>query len=486
MTLIFILTLTSTTSISNARTWSIQTIDSGGSSSLALDSNDYPYISYDSSDATLKLAKWNGSTWNMQTVDSIGPLLSSATCLVLDSKGNPCISYYDKINADLKFANWNNSTWNIQTVDSTGKVGSWGTSLILDSNDNPYISYYDETNGDLKLARMNSSTWNMQTVDSTGNVGRGSSIALDSKNYPYISYYDFTNNNLKLAKWNGSVWNKQIVDAPTQLYSDGTDTSLTLDSSGYPCIGYVASGLKFARWNGSTWNIQIVDSTRYSDGICAVFPSLALDSNDNPWISYYGIASILVGQYWDYNLNLARWNGSVWIIETVDPAHFGYDITGQWYSSLVLDSKGNPCISYYTQLVLRFAKGMGSSPTGSIVINGGNTSTNSTLVTLSLTCVAYGSNISRVRYSNDGVWDAEEWEAPSDSKAWFLTTNDGMKTVYYQIQDSEGLLSSTYLDTIILNTQIIPEFSSTLILPLFITLTLLTSTIYFKKHKRAR
>lgn len=31
---------------------------------------------------------------------------------------------------------------------------------------------------------------------------------------------------------------------------------------------------------------------------------------------------------------------------------------------------------------------------------------------------------------------------------------------------------------------VIPEFSSTLILPLFITLTLLTSIIYFKKHKR--
>jgi hypothetical protein len=89
---------------------------------------------------------------------------------------------------------------------------------------------------------------------------------------------------------------------------------------------------------------------------------------------------------------------------------------------------------------------------GSITINGGVTYANSTDVTLTLTYSDAGSGISQVRYSNDGVWDAEVWESASASKAWALTSGDGNKTVYYQVKDNAGLLSLTYSDTITLNT----------------------------------
>jgi hypothetical protein len=93
-----------------------------------------------------------------------------------------------------------------------------------------------------------------------------------------------------------------------------------------------------------------------------------------------------------------------------------------------------------------------TAPTGSISINGGATYTASTSVTLSLTYSDVGSGVSQVRYSNDRVWDTEAWEAPATSKAWTLTSGDGTKTVYYQVKDSEGMLSSTYSDTIKLDT----------------------------------
>ena len=38
------------------------------------------------------------------------------------------------------------------------------------------------------------------------------------------------------------------------------------------------------------------------------------------------------------------------------------------------------------------------------------------------------------------------------SRAWSLTAGDGLKTIYYQIRDNAGLLSSTYSDSIILDT----------------------------------
>jgi parallel beta-helix repeat protein len=88
-----------------------------------------------------------------------------------------------------------------------------------------------------------------------------------------------------------------------------------------------------------------------------------------------------------------------------------------------------------------------AAPTGSIVINNGAGSTTSTSVTLTLTSTDATSGVYQVRYSNDGsTWSS--WESPSVTKAWTLTSGDGTKTVYYQIRDNVGLLSSTYSDTI--------------------------------------
>jgi hypothetical protein len=69
--------------------------------------------------------------------------------------------------------------------------------------------------------------------------------------------------------------------------------------------------------------------------------------------------------------------------------------------------------------------------------------------------------------SNDGTWDIEPWEDLSTTKGWTLTAGDGMKTVYLQIKDEAGLLSSTYSDTIVLDRNAIPEFPSAAVLVLF-------------------
>jgi hypothetical protein len=90
-------------------------------------------------------------------------------------------------------------------------------------------------------------------------------------------------------------------------------------------------------------------------------------------------------------------------------------------------------------------------PSGSILINQGSQNTSSSSVTLTLNYTDVTSGVDKVRYSNDGVWDSEEWETPSLTKNWILTSSDGIKTVYYQIKDNAGLESTTYTDTIILD-----------------------------------
>jgi hypothetical protein len=426
--------------VSNAETvWNPEIVDSTGDtgtySSIALDSSQLPHITYyDETNFDLKYASWTGSQWEIQTVDSDG-YVGQYTSLALDSNGYPHISYYDVTNDNLKYALWNGLAWDIETVDSSGNVGQY-TSLALDSNGYPHISYYDVTNANLKYALWNGFAWNIQTVDSEGEVGAFSSLALDSTGNPHISYYDVTNANLKYALWNGFAWNIQTVDSEGDV---GYGTSVAVDSNEYPHISYYDSlngHLKYATWNGLSWSTQIVDSTEW----VGFFPSIALDSAENSHISYLDLSN--------FDLKYAVWNGLAWDIETVDSS----GNVGR-YTSLALDSNGYPFISYYdeTNGDLKCNLEPPEYLFGSIVINEGDSYTNSISVTLTLTYESPDSTVSQVRYSNDGEWDTEPWESPASSRAWTLSSGDGTKTVYYQIRDNAGNVFSTS-DTITLDT----------------------------------
>jgi hypothetical protein len=115
-------------------------------------------------------------------------------------------------------------------------------------------------------------------------------------------------------------WDIEVVDGSLTV---GTYTSLALD-------------LKYASWNGSSWDIEIVDSNDF----VGTHTSLALDSSDNPRISYCHQTEDYPA---DYSLKYASWNGSTWDIQTVDSSG---DVGDYRHTSLALDSNDNPRISY--------------------------------------------------------------------------------------------------------------------------------------------
>ena len=375
----------------------IQTLSTGGDySSLALDSSGRIFISYfENATQDLRLVRCGNTTCTLAntitTVDSAGDV-GRFSSLEMDSRGYPVISYYDSTNGNLKLARCGNAICNsgntIATVDSTGDVGSY-TSLSLDGSGNPVISYSDNTNRDLKLARCGNANCTaggaIATVDGFGSiVGTNNALTLDRYSNPVISYFDGVNGDLRLITCGSTSClfannNIQIVDSAGFV---GMFTSLALDSSGNPVISYYDDSngaLKLLHCGNAACLVELPCGFETCDGgnVFSIidagargkYTSLALNSNGNPVISYYDRGN--------YDLKVVFCGNSACnadnTIRTVDSAG---DIGVA--TSLRLDSSGNAVISYYdfTNQRLKLAQvlapgvgGVAASAASAIIVN---------------------------------------------------------------------------------------------------------------------
>src|SRR5215216_4487861 len=224
--------------------WKKITLDSSGDvgrySSIAMGSNCSVHISYyDATHGNLKYAKGVAGLWSTETIDFCNYFgcffdVGRYSSIAIDSNNNPHISYYDATLGDLMYAKKSGGVWTYETVHFTGDVGL-DTSIAIDSNNVPHISYYDATNGNLRYAKKSGGVWTKETVHFTGDVGLDTSIAIDSNNVPHISYYDHSNKDLKYAKKSGGVWTKETVDSAGDV---GEYSSIRLDASNNPHISY--------------------------------------------------------------------------------------------------------------------------------------------------------------------------------------------------------------------------------------------------------
>jgi LPXTG-motif cell wall-anchored protein len=113
--------------------------------------------------------------------------------------------------------------------------------------------------------------------------------------------------------------------------------------------------------------------------------------------------------------------------------HFSYDASIGWQTAIVGLKPADT-----------------TPPTGTIAINSGANYTNTTSITLILSCSDSGCGCSEMQFSNDNSnWSTHE--TYSASKSWSLSSGDGTKTVYAKFKDAAGNWSDAYSDTIVLD-----------------------------------
>lgn len=176
------------------------------------------------------------------TVDGIDDV-GRYTSLVLNSNGFPVISYKNDTNDDLMLATCHNEYCTVQTttlVDSDGNNGI-NSLIVLNSSGFPVIRYRAIPGGilpDLMLASCNNPTCTNPTITTVDDLaGLGSSLVLNDTGIPIISCWDFDYEDLRLAICNiPTCPNPTVTEVDVDLVEGSGSTSLALNSSGFAVI----------------------------------------------------------------------------------------------------------------------------------------------------------------------------------------------------------------------------------------------------------
>ena len=265
--------------------------------------------------------------------------------VAVDSRGRPHIAFAGQSEQAIYHAFWTSSSWEVEKVCDTI---FYATPIIaLDSNDAPHIIYSDYYGERLSYAYNTSGQWVTEVICyamGTGLCGIGPSFVLDSQDRPHVSYYDALYDVIDsyhvmyvTRQQPDGAWQFNMLHSYGVISSDDflefRGTSLALDSRGHPRLAFAAerkSEVVYASYDGNSWSgtaIGCLDLPSW--GSACGLPSLALDAQDRPHISFFkDFADPPSRSGW---IAYASLNGTGWDLRLVSSS-------GLAYTSIVTDS----------------------------------------------------------------------------------------------------------------------------------------------------
>ena len=252
-----------------------------------------------------------GTNWEYVGERGFSPADINMPDLCFDSEGNPFAGFKER-DADyngglygVSVMKFNGTDWGF--IGERGIISCWsGCALRLDNNDVPYIASAEGTSDDintLRIFKYNGTEWvepasgpqSQQTVF-------GLNIRFNSENIPHVAYTEFdpqggTEDQLTVKYWSGMSWVRlgaPILDGVgyySKIEFDNQD-KLYISFQDYS-YGPAPAGVKV--WDGNTWD-YVGDLGTINNR--AEYIDLALDQNQQPWISYSNVfSSYLVSVY---------------------------------------------------------------------------------------------------------------------------------------------------------------------------------------------
>jgi hypothetical protein len=350
--------------------WKITTVDAGFEpsyfepdhsmtqyDSLAFDPSGVPHIAYYSEGKyQVMYATLAGGAWSSKKLEDTGAYRSVS--LAFDPTGNPgiCLGGLNR-DMDFTYASQSTAAWSFAKIADGigwGKVGDgdagYFSSLVIDPAGTPHIAYNNGKKGDsasLMYATRNGTVWTSTVIQKTRSYNP--SMVLDRAGLLHVAYSTAGSGGpIMYAVQDASgTWQVRSVanaydSSSGKMRHAGYQLSLALDSAENPHITYydtVNKDLRYVSWNGTDWNTETV----HASGDVGKFSSLAINDGDQPFIGYYDTM--------DQELRFATKNpgSDRWSIHTVDSSRGKpiYQCGVGEYASLALDNNGNPNIAYY-------------------------------------------------------------------------------------------------------------------------------------------
>jgi hypothetical protein len=319
--------------------------------SLALDSNNVPYVAYidveNNYHLTIMKYKKSNNTW--VSVGNVG--FSEGTAgepsLAFDSENIPYVAYRSALNDEkIIVRKFNGISWDIFPVGNQGFSAGAASdpSLFFNSNDVPYVAYTDIQN-DHKATVMKFNGTNWITVGGTGFSNdkiEFPSLAIGPNNIPYVAYNDFVTNNTTPKK---ATVMKYDISTNSWIRVGNVENrvlgvSLAVGSNNIPYIAYddYAGNYYFKatvmKYVGDAW--VLVGNEKFSASSVDEI-TLALDSENIPYVTYMDSGFENKATVMKYNDLDNTW-GLV--------GNVGFSAGAATHPSLVLDSYNVPYIAY--------------------------------------------------------------------------------------------------------------------------------------------